>query len=249
MNANCFFARATAVTVVCFVFLFNTAGAQTEVVPLGATWAYFDDLTRAANQYPNNEFAWNSFEYDPSPPPFGEWTVGDAPFASAAIGAFTGPVSALDAPAPNEAAVLFRTEFSADGNLLQASTAHLNLVCDDGCVAYLNGAEFFRLNLLEGAVQPNTSTVTIGDENSYRQFVVELPDGALRLGRNTLAVEVHNFGENSSDLGFDMSLAIETPPIPEPATGVLAALLALMLFGIRANRASTARARAECGEG
>jgi hypothetical protein len=249
MNAYRWFTHGgAAAVVVWFGLVPDPANAQTEVVPRGNTWAYFDDLTRAANQYPNNQFSWNAPEYDISQPPSGEWTVGDAPFAHDRVDGIHPPATVLDAPAVNEAAVLFRTSFSLDSSLVGGKIVRASVLCDDGCVGYLNGVEFFRLNLPSGSIGPNTDTEVAVSETLYNQIAAGVTEGTLRLGENILAVEVHNNGVGSTDLGFEMSLTIEAPPIPEPGTGVLADVLALVFCLKRACRALSAR-RPSCGEG
>jgi hypothetical protein len=100
----------------------------------------------------------------------------------------------------------FRTSFeyapSSEPELLL-----LEVLADDGCVVYLNGAERFRFNLPEGG--PSASTfaaraLATGEEQLWRS--AGLSPSVLVPGRNTVAVEVHQSDAKSSDLSFDLAL-------------------------------------------
>ena len=78
---------------------------------------------------------------------------------------------------------------------------------DDGYIAYLNGNEFSRRNL--GASGSNVSydetTTDLHEAELYQgifpeRINIELDQININSGENTIAIEVHNFGSNSSDL-------------------------------------------------
>lgn len=78
---------------------------------------------------------------------------------------------------------------------------------DDGYVAYLNGKEFSRKNLgLPGSVLDyNTKATALHEAEIYNggfpeNIFVDLNEFPLSKGKNILAVEVHNYTSNSSDL-------------------------------------------------
>ena len=78
---------------------------------------------------------------------------------------------------------------------------------DDGAVVYLNGTEVYRENMPAGPVQPSTTAVAdIGstEEATFFKRIV-LPTG-LHSGTNLLAVEIHQFATNSTDLSFNLEL-------------------------------------------
>lgn len=104
----------------------------------------------------------------------------------------------------------------------------LDLLADDGAVAYVNGTEVGRLNLPEGPVTDTTraSTAVSGNaEDTFRSLAV--PPGLLTEGTNTVAVEVHQQAVDSSDVSFDARLSavagspVDTTP-PTPPTGLRA---------------------------
>jgi hypothetical protein len=100
----------------------------------------------------------------------------------------------------------FRKAFTAPGPEAFDSLL-LRLICDDGAVVYLNGAEIYRRNLYPGPVSWN-SLATASVEGAAEQTAVEaaIPDAGLVPGTNVIAVEVHQASLTSADLGFDLEL-------------------------------------------
>lgn len=87
------------------------------------------------------------------------------------------------------------------GNLL------LRLISDDGAVVYLNGAEVYRSNLQSGIVTFNSLALnTVSAPEETTPLDVLLDPARLIAGTNVLAVEVHQAGITSGDLGFDLAL-------------------------------------------
>lgn len=102
----------------------------------------------------------------------------------------------------------FRTTFDvANKDAVTAATLELNV--DDGAVVFLNGNEWVRWNMPDGAVMTSTLASNIvdgGAENTFIGFTVD--PSMLVTGENVLAVEVHQAVANSSDLGFDARLIL-----------------------------------------
>ncbi len=91
---------------------------------------------------------------------------------------------------------------------------------DDGFVAYLNGTEIARANMPTGV--PTSTTLATSHEagNLYTTIDVSARRNLLVAGANVLAVEVHQSAASSSDLVFDMALALgRSAPPPPPPTG------------------------------
>ena len=94
---------------------------------------------------------------------------------------------------------------------------------DDGCIAYLNGTEIFRMNIQTGAVTFNTYVPTLqavggNDETAY--FPTNIGAGLLVNGPNVLAVELHQTS-NTGDAGFDLGLTgIAIPPGAVPPLNI-----------------------------
>ncbi len=97
----------------------------------------------------------------------------------------------------------------------------LDLLADDGAVAWLNGTEIHRLRMPVGPIDddtPASDTVWGAAERSWS--TVTVPAASLVAGTNVLAVEVHNNWSGGSDLAFDAALTVidevvEPPPVDE----------------------------------
>jgi hypothetical protein len=114
-------------------------------------------------------------------------------------------------PANKRMACYFRGSFHLDElPLAPKSRVAAHLLCDDGAVVYLNGAEVGRINMPAGPIAHNTPAATAADPER-NVHLIPLPPKALRKGRNTLAVEVHQCSRSSSDLAFDLAVTLLQP--------------------------------------
>ena len=102
--------------------------------------------------------------------------------------------------------VYVRKDFNIE-NLSIVSKALFHIDYDDGYVAYLNGQEFSRKNLGQPGTELNhyTTTTALHEAELFSGGTIELvnidlENFPLYEGTNTLAVEVHNYSPNSSDL-------------------------------------------------
>jgi hypothetical protein len=116
----------------------------------------------------------------------------------------------------------FRKAFvaPAGGNYLGLT---VRLLRDDGGVVYLNGTEVFRSNMrtnlpIYWGTQALSSALPQDESTQFYDKAVAL--ALLHPGTNWLAVEIHQYGTNSSDLSFVLELAatnrpytMNTPPV------------------------------------
>ena len=103
------------------------------------------------------------------------------------------------------------------GDASQYGSLKFNLLKDDGVVVYVNGTEAFRTNMPEGEITSSTLALTAingADETAWTEFETA---NLLQDGANVIAVELHQAAANSSDLGFDMSVDFELPPLAPAA--------------------------------
>ena len=179
------------------------------LIPKKSVWKYFDKGSTPSNQGFIN---WRSITYNDS-----EWSEGPGRFgfgSSSDIGTRTTRVT--------EEGVFvittyFRHEFNLD-SLDGIEGMKLSLNRDDGAVVYLNGVEILRSNMPEGSITFSTLSEAVVDsttEDVY--FDHTLPAQRLRVGKNVLAVEVHQCNMVSSDLYFDIELS--TTVKDNPPTG------------------------------
>jgi hypothetical protein len=117
----------------------------------------------------------------------------------------------------------FRHTFTVDDpSAVTALTGEV--MYDDGIVVYLNGTRIGRDSMPSGTY--NASTLALGHEanNAYQRYDWTAQKSLLVAGTNVIAVEVHQASRDSSDLVFDLSLALETAgsltPLPEYVGGL-----------------------------
>lgn len=108
-----------------------------------------------------------------------------------------------------------RQEFQFNDSFSSAAI-NIDAYVDDGLVVYLNGQEITRFNMPAGQI--NYDTPAAGNRE-WDDELVAIASGTdissfLQLGRNVLAVEVHNQNAGSSDIAFgaDISITATTPP-------------------------------------
>lgn len=82
----------------------------------------------------------------------------------------------------------------------------LETIRDDALIIYLNGAEIYRDSFGKAVVSYDDLAPSPADEQEVIAQTFSLPPGVLMEGSNTIAVEVHNAGTNSSDIGFQLEL-------------------------------------------
>jgi chitodextrinase len=120
----------------------------------------------------------------------------------------------------NRPVVYVRTVFDV-GDPAAITGLTLDMLADDGAVAYLNGVEVVRDNVGPGPVDNTTPASsyrwTVADETTL--LTHPIPVGALQPGANVLAISVHN-GPGSSDISFDAVLTASygANPDVEPPT-------------------------------
>jgi hypothetical protein len=173
----------------------STGGAGT-LVPPGATWSYLDDGSDQGT-------AWREPGFDDS-----AWASGPAQ-----LGYGDGDEATEVAGGPSGAhfaTTYFRHAFEV-GNPAAFTGLDLGVQRDDGAIVWLNGAEIFRTNMPDGEVAYDTYTGnTTSSESTF--YATTLDPALLRVGRNLLAVEVHQAGPTSSDVSFDLELVGKLRP-------------------------------------
>lgn len=185
----------------------ETAGAQ--IFPRFSTWFFEDSNVDLHTLAPT----WNQPGFNPLAPtdgPIWQTGVGKFGFGDPA----TTPLRDFDQPT-----FYLRKDFTLTG--AQASNfdiLRLNVLRDDGVVIYINGIEVMRSNMPTGAVTYATlASVAIdaANETTYFPFVIDLTDlnlfpggNPLEAGQNVIAVELHQASLTSSDIGFDMDMAL-----------------------------------------
>ncbi|MCF7669289.1 MAG: lamin tail domain-containing protein [Verrucomicrobia bacterium] len=103
----------------------------------------------------------------------------------------------------------FRSVFTNDYSADIPVDIRLSTVIDDGAIIYINGEEVFRLGMDPGDVDSSTmSSRGVGD--AALEGLFEVSGSALRQGLNTIAVEVHQTSDGSSDIVMGLELKLES---------------------------------------
>ncbi|AXT85956.1 hypothetical protein C6I20_12700 [Aeromicrobium sp. A1-2] len=188
-----------------------TTTATTTLLSSAATWAYFFD---SATSLPST---WRESFYDDS-----SWQTGTAP-----LGWGSGPISTNIDVTPASARALtsyHRTTFTIPAGA-KYGTVDLTTRADDGVAVYVNGTEVGRSNLPAGTLTsgtyalsaPSTSTAAA----SPAKF--EIPVSLLKIGSNSVAVEVHSNYRSTSSTSMDAAIvATAGANAPQPASQAVA---------------------------
>ena len=108
----------------------------------------------------------------------------------------------------------FRAHFNWIGPTAGARLT-ARMLCDDGAVLYLNGAEARRIGMAAGAVGYTTlASRAVVDATTFDVYTLSVTN--LVSGDNVLAVEVHQSAANSSDVVFGLALGTNfVIPLPD----------------------------------
>ena len=108
----------------------------------------------------------------------------------------------------------FRKSFDFDS---PASGGELQLqyLVDDGAVFYLNGKEIHRVNMKERGSIRYTTRALSSVRDADLSGPIRLSGENLKQGNNVLAVEVHQYSTNDSDLAFGTSLGATVESLPD----------------------------------
>jgi len=173
------------------VIVVQSGGTPVMLIPAGSEWLYLDDGS-------NQGTPWRAPDFDDS-----TWKRGRAEF-----GYGDGDeVTQVDyGPDYNNKYITtyFRKAFT---NRVMLSSLAVKILRDDGAVVYLNGVEVFRSNMPFFNIGFNTrasADVTGAAETNF--FTYNISPAYVLNGRNVIAVEVHQFTNNSPDLSFNLSL-------------------------------------------
>lgn len=174
-----------------------------DLIPPAAAWKFLDDGS-------NQGSAWRQPDFDDS-----NWASGAAQLGYG-DGDETTSVRAGDDPERAFITTYFRKEFEA-ADRDRMSEIVLSILWDDGALAYINGREVVRINMpAAGRIGFRTRALaSIAGKNEHLFHEMRLDPCLLQIGRNVMAVEVHQSGTATSDMSFDLMLT----PVYEPMCG------------------------------
>src|SRR5688572_33288115 len=151
------------------------------LVPAGSTWKYLDDGSNQSN-------AWQTIDYEDD-----GWEAGPAQ-----LGYGDGDEATIVSYGPDAdnkyITTYFRHVFEV-ADLTGITNVVVRLLRDDGGIVYLNGVEVLRVNMPAGPVTYLTlASSAAGGTNSTTFFTTNISPSLLIIGRNILAVEIHQSG-------------------------------------------------------
>ena len=168
----------------------------TTLIADGAVWKYHDLGVNLGTTWRNNSF--NDVA----------WSNGVSKFGFGNDGEVT-TLTRTNSFGTTNMTFYFRRQFYVPSPLaVQSLTARL--IRDDGAVIYLNGSELWRDSMPAGPItytMPATTTISGTDETSW--LTLNSQPSTLNLlvpGWNTLAAEIHQVTNTSSDAGFNFEL-------------------------------------------
>ncbi|MCA9218340.1 MAG: hypothetical protein KDB27_34965, partial [Planctomycetales bacterium] len=163
--------------------------ASTELIAKQSTWSYLDDGS-------DQREAWREPEFDDA-----SWAHG-----AGKLGYGDGDertrLSSTANGVPTRTFYFRRDFFVADVGAIDELVANINY--DDGLAVYVNGIEVARSNLARNAEHQTLADESKTPEGTFDPFVID--PLFLNEGTNTIAVEVHQHDDASSDVSFDLEL-------------------------------------------
>ena len=175
-----------------------TAPIAGDLVAAGSVWKFLDTgATNLGN-------TWSGIGFDDS-----AWRAGPARLGYG-HGDERTVVSYGSDPSNRVVTTYFRQPFYLASSAVYSNLT-LRLLRVHGAVVYLNGAEVFRDNLPAGSLSPLTLALTPVPTNAQALYYgTPVSPGALVMGTNLLAVELHQSASNGYTIGFDLELLANT---------------------------------------
>ena len=178
----------------------KATGQGTTLIARGSSWNYYDQGSLDGT-------GWSNTSYNTS-----SWKQGNAP-----LGYFTSDASngrgyntildyGTDANAKRPT-YYFRNSFRVTKTPSAEDVFKLNYTIDDGMVVYINGVEVTRYLMPNGTITYSTYASTYANNNPDNGTII-LDASLFKRGTNSIAIEVHNCDNKSSDIYFDVELTL-----------------------------------------
>ncbi len=180
----------------CVLGLMTTAEAgQQSLVSSGSSWRYVLGTKEAS--VPSD--AWRQMAFDDS-----NWMIGATPIGYGGVVEAGQMVTTLPrSDIGGYVSVYLRHSFNVPDPAV-ISQLRLALVVDDGAIAWLNGVELGRINVVPGDAAFDATAIEARE--GQRLDAMTNATGLLKPGENILAVHLFNSDSNSSDLAVTASL-------------------------------------------
>lgn len=156
---------------------------------------------------------WRARNFDDS-----GWPQGAALFAREDFGVAPEPIRTQLTTAPGKITFYFRAHFNVPADQV-ISALQVTHAIDDGAVFHINGTEAGRFNMPNGTISFNTQASGSHEATGFETLSLSL--ASLVPGDNVIAVEIHQQGNNSSDVVFGMKLDSVILTNPPSAAGIV----------------------------
>lgn len=168
--------------------------SKSNIISQGSNWKYLDDGSNQGNGWISTSFDDSSWKSGNGELGYGDGdevtTVGFGPSSSSKF-----------------VTTYFRHHFTLSSEQVNAISYTLSLKYDDGAVVYVNGTEVARANMPAGIIDYSSNALSaIGgsSESTFTSFPVD--NTSFVVGKNVIAVEIHQNNGSSSDISFDLML-------------------------------------------
>ncbi len=173
----------------------NPFGTDLLLAP-NSTWKYLDNGS-------NQGTDWSTTSFNDS-----NWQSGNAEFGYG-DGDETTLINFGTNASNKYVTTYFRKSFSIN-NPLDYTAIKLELIRDDAAIVYINGVEVYRNNLPTGTINFNTfASDNAPDESTWLSTLIN--PALLVSGTNSIAVEIHQQSETSSDISFNARISGTLP--------------------------------------
>ena len=180
-----------------------------ELISLSTAWSFYDQGSLDGEDWTAVDYS--SKDWPSEKGPYGYGTVGIEP----GKGDYTTTLDYGDDANQKRPTYYFRRTLYINEKLNEGIDAfQLNYYVDDGCVIYVNGQELTRYHMPDGKPTYNTYSSTYEGNTAYGG-TVSIPLSMLQVGKNVIAVEVHNTTGSSSDIYFGAVLTRGTYQLVE----------------------------------
>ena len=171
---------------------------QAQLIDFNSDWKYYDNEQLPPNDAQGDN--WTEIAFDDA-----TWSNG---YAELGYGD-SDENTVINA---NTYTAYFRSTINvADSSIYTSLT--LDLIYDDGAIVYINGAEVWRVNMPSGAVDYSTFASGSSGDNQTANIAIS---NSLLTGNNTIAVEIHQTSETSTDISFNFKLTGNIVPSDMP---------------------------------
>jgi hypothetical protein len=179
----------------------------TLLLPAGSTWKYYTDAAGlGASNIVEGHASWSTANWKHNDFNDTAWSSGAAPLGYKTGNTGITTVIPFGADAQNKwVSSYYRAEFNV-ASAAAVPSLTLRIKRDDAAIVYLNGKEAYRTNFTAGLVVTGATLASASGDDGAAFVTQTLPTTFLRDGRNVVAVEVHQFRVDSSDVVLDLEL-------------------------------------------